>query len=67
VNGYRVEEAKRRLAASKHRQLSLEALGMDCGFSSKTTFNRVFRKMEGCTPGEFRGLFSNIQSFPPNV
>lgn len=55
VNGYRIEEAKRRLSDGKHRHLSLEALGMDCGFSSKTTFNRAFKKMENCTPSEYEG------------
>ncbi len=55
VNGYRIAEVKRRLSDGKHRHLSLEALGMDCGFSSKATFNRVFKKMENCTPSEFAG------------
>ncbi len=53
VNRYRIEEAMRRLSDERYRHLSLEALGFDCGFSSKTTFNRVFKKLTGNTPGGF--------------
>lgn len=53
VNAYRVGEAQRRLKNERYRHLSIEALGMDCGFSSKTTFNRAFKKITGETPGAY--------------
>ncbi|WP_437923059.1 helix-turn-helix domain-containing protein [Sorangium sp. So ce291] len=54
VNLARVEELKRRLL---DRDLSAEkilALGMDCGFSSKSTLNANFKKHTGLTPSQFR-------------
>ncbi|WP_437302284.1 helix-turn-helix domain-containing protein [Sorangium sp. So ce388] len=54
VNLARVEELKRRLL---DRDLSAEkilALGMDCGFSSKSTLNANFKKHTGFTPSQFR-------------
>ncbi|WP_438003066.1 helix-turn-helix domain-containing protein [Sorangium sp. So ce321] len=54
VNLARVEELKRRLL---DRGLSAEkilALGMDCGFSSKSTLNANFKKHTGLTPSQFR-------------
>jgi AraC-like DNA-binding protein len=56
VNGYRVEEAKRRLAEPESRRIKLLALALDCGFASKSSFNRVFKEMAGMTPSEFQRL-----------
>ncbi|MCB0528484.1 MAG: helix-turn-helix transcriptional regulator [Saprospiraceae bacterium] len=53
VNDYRVSEVLRRLSDERFRHLSIEALGTDCGFSSKTTFLRAFKKRTGITPGAF--------------
>ena len=53
INAYRISEAQRRLKDERYRHLSIEALGMDCGFANKTTFNRAFKKIAGTTPGEF--------------
>ena len=54
VNGYRVDEAKRRLADPRSGRLKLLALALDCGFASKSSFNRVFKDMAGMTPSEFQ-------------
>jgi AraC-like DNA-binding protein len=54
VNGYRVAEAKRRLADPAHRSDKLIAIALDSGFASLPSFNRVFREMEGRSPGAFR-------------
>ncbi|MEL6615285.1 MAG: helix-turn-helix transcriptional regulator, partial [Bacteroidota bacterium] len=54
INGYRVEEAKARLADPAHAHLTVLAVGMDSGFSSKATFNRVFKKATGETPSAYR-------------
>ena len=53
VNTYRVEEFKKLVAMPKNRQFTLLSLAYDCGFSSKTSFNRVFKKTTGLTPSEF--------------
>jgi AraC-like DNA-binding protein len=54
VNGYRVEEVRRRLAAPDSRHLSVLTLAMDAGFASKSTFNQVFKKQTGQTPSTYR-------------
>lgn len=37
-----------------HPYYTLEAISRECGFSSTTTFNRVFREFFGQSPSEFR-------------
>jgi AraC-like DNA-binding protein len=53
VNAYRVEEFKRLIALQKNRQFTLLSLAHDCGFSSKTSFNRCFKKATGLAPSEY--------------
>ena len=54
INGYRIEEVKRRIRDDKASSLTLLSMGLDAGFNSKSSFNAVFKKMAGCTPSEFR-------------
>jgi len=53
VNHYRVEEAKKRLTDPNNHTLSMEGIGLDCGFKSKATFYRVFKNMTGMSPKEY--------------
>lgn len=53
VNAYRVEEFKRLIELGKNRQFTLLTLAYDCGFSSKTSFNRCFKRATGLTPSEY--------------
>lgn len=53
VNQYRVEEFKRQVQNPANAHLSFLGLALDCGFNSKATFNRAFRKGTGQSPGEF--------------
>ncbi|WP_282043438.1 helix-turn-helix domain-containing protein [Winogradskyella flava] len=53
VNGYRVEAFKNMLKADKHKQLSLLGIAQECGFNSKATFNRVFKKLTNYSPTEY--------------
>lgn len=56
VNGYRVEEARRRLADPAQAHLTVIAIGLDAGFNSKSSFNAVFKKVTGQTPSAFRAV-----------
>ena len=38
--------------------LTITEAGFQSGFSSIATFNRSFKKVKGCTPGEYRLLYS---------
>jgi len=54
VNEYRVEEVKTQLLDPKKEQLSILAIALDSGFNSKATFNRVFKRITGKSPSNFR-------------
>ena len=54
VNEYRVREAKRVLADPASARLTVLAVGMEAGFRSKSTFNKIFRRFTGMTPSEVR-------------
>ncbi|MEO0557039.1 MAG: helix-turn-helix transcriptional regulator [Bacteroidota bacterium] len=54
VNGYRVDEAKARLADPALAHQTVLAIGLDAGFSSKASFNRVFKAQTGTTPSAYR-------------
>ena len=53
VNMYRVEAFKRMLHEDKQKQLSLLGMAFECGFNSKATFNRVFKKLTSTSPSEY--------------
>lgn len=52
VNEYRVSAACRQISALEH--LSLEGIGFEVGFSSKSTFYATFKKMVGTTPAKYK-------------
>lgn len=54
VNGYRVERAKALLRSPEFRHAKILAIAFDSGFGNKATFNRVFKKFTGLTPGRYR-------------
>ncbi|WP_431158056.1 helix-turn-helix domain-containing protein [Winogradskyella poriferorum] len=53
VNEYRVNAFKNMLKEDKHKQLSLLGIAEECGFNSKATFNRVFKKITNYSPTEY--------------
>ncbi len=53
INSFRVNAFKEKLNEGKHEQLSLLGIAFDCGFNSKATFNRVFKKITHTSPSEF--------------
>lgn len=54
VNQYRVEEAKKMLSSSEFDHLTVLGIAFDCGFKSKSSFNRYFKKYTGVSPSEFK-------------
>lgn len=54
LNEYRIEEAKRKL--HENNDLTLESIGYDCGFNSKSTFYSTFKKMTGTTPAKYKEI-----------
>ena len=53
VNSYRVNAFKNRIQSSERDKFSLLGHAYECGFSSKSTFNHVFKKMTDLTPSEY--------------
>jgi AraC-like DNA-binding protein len=53
VNFYRLEEFKRLISDPRRRNSTLLSLAFDCGFNSKSSFNRHFKKVTGQTPSDY--------------
>ncbi len=51
VNLYRVEEVKKQI--KENPNFSFLAIALDCGFNSKASFNRIFKKQTKITPSEY--------------
>ena len=60
INGYRIEEFKKRVHDPDYAHLTLLAIAYDSGFNSKTTFNTIFKKYEGLTPSQYKKQLSNF-------
>ncbi len=54
INSYRIRFVKEMLASDKGERLTLEKIAIEAGFSSESSFYRVFSKMEGTTPAKYR-------------
>ena len=53
VNEYRVDDFIEKTKDSSFQNYSIEGLALDVGFSSRSTFNRAFKKFKGQSPSEF--------------
>jgi len=54
INHYRIEHAKKILKDSKYRQLNINEIGELSGFSSESSFYRIFKNHENISPGNYR-------------
>ncbi|WP_299437105.1 AraC family transcriptional regulator [uncultured Aquimarina sp.] len=59
VNTYRVEKVKLLLVSSEQEKFTLLAIAEKSGFSSKSSFNAVFKKLTGVTPTQFKSNSKN--------
>ena len=53
INGLRIDEAKRLL---KQKNMNNLEIARQIGYNNDQSFNRIFKKYEGVTPGEFRNI-----------
>ena len=62
INELRVQAVKDRFDQQMHKNLTLEAIALECGFSSRSSFFAVFKKVENCTPGQYLEDLSSIST-----
>ncbi len=53
INNYRIEAVKELFAKGEHKKSTLLGIAFDCGFNSKATFNRAFKKNTNYSPKEY--------------
>lgn len=53
INDYRIAEFKRLVSTDEYSRYTLSALAELCGFSSRASFFRCFKKVTGITPNEY--------------
>jgi AraC-like DNA-binding protein len=53
INNYRVEAVKVMFTKGEHKKSTLLGIAYDCGFNSKATFNRAFKKNTGLSPKDY--------------
>ena len=53
INFYRVEAVKEKLNAGEQKLQTLLGIAFDCGFNSKATFNRAFKKFALVSPKQW--------------
>ncbi|MDC6366656.1 MULTISPECIES: helix-turn-helix domain-containing protein [Flavobacteriaceae] len=56
INMFRVDHAKEMLKRYSKSQKSISEIMYDSGFSSKSSFNTIFRESTGVTPSQFREM-----------
>lgn len=53
INHYRIEAVKEKLQKEEHKTSTLLGIAFDCGFNSKATFNRAFKKSTDLSPKDY--------------
>lgn len=57
INQYRVEAVKEMISNSEYKNYNLLTMGLESGFTSKTTFYKTFKKVTGQTPNEYKNTY----------
>jgi len=54
VNHYRILRFKKQVVSEKLQHFTILAVAFDCGFNSKSAFNRIFKEQTGVTPRDYK-------------
>ena len=57
INSHRVHKAKKMLASELASKYTIETIGENVGFHSKSAFNGAFKNIAGMTPSQYRKKF----------
>ncbi|WP_143569822.1 helix-turn-helix domain-containing protein [Tenacibaculum agarivorans] len=60
INELRVNTAKEKLIDSLYQNYTVEAIGLECGFKSKSNFYGAFKKFTALTPNQFKKKNSQL-------
>ena len=58
INSLRVEKVKIILIDPDYKNYTINAIGLECGFNSKSTFYTAFKKFTNTTPSDYKKLHS---------
>jgi AraC-like DNA-binding protein len=53
INYHRIEAVKKKINKGEHKTTTLLGIAFDCGFNSKATFNRAFKKSNSLSPKDY--------------
>lgn len=53
INGLRVDEFKRLVTMPENQKYTIISLACECGFNSKSAFNRIFKKYTNLSPSAY--------------
>lgn len=59
INTYRVELIKQKLQSNTMQSHSVTGIGLSCGFNSKSSFYRIFKKHTGLSPANYYKSLNN--------
>ncbi len=65
VNEKRVDAFIESISQPSSQQYTMLAIALDCGFNSKASFNRNFKKYTGQTPSEYVRVQHVLPPYPP--
>ena len=54
INKYRIRDVAAKMQDAPYDRMTLVGIAFECGFNSKSTFNRTFRQMTGKSPAEYK-------------
>ena len=54
INEYRIREVKEMIVDPGYGHFSVLGIAFECGFNSKSAFNRIFKEETGLTPSEYK-------------
>jgi AraC-like DNA-binding protein len=54
INSFRIDAVKKMLLSENYENYTFLGMAHECGFNSKASFNRIFKKETGLSPSQFR-------------
>ncbi len=56
INELRIKDAQQMLLDTNYDHYTIESIGLECGFKSKSNFYTTFKKITGQTPNQYKKL-----------